>query len=191
MPARVWSADHAQRAADRADHDHWELKYPLLAAAGLQIQAVRQRLIAEAADGNLEAFESLGDIRDLDQDTVARIVSDIAAKVQTQVDEWRRVEFGMGGHDVGRSLTILNVWHPNEANWEVLFELLASSPLGDYLYRALHVLALKAADLPDEVAERLVPLAEAIANRPDPPTRLFAPNDARPTARRLIAAINA
>jgi hypothetical protein len=189
LPATVWTPERAQRAADRARDDNWELTYPLLGAAALHVPEVRERLKAEAHEGSLEALAALGDVRELDAGLVRSLVESISSSLATRIQDAAQGRLSGGGPDLGRAITLLNLWHPECANWDIIYRLLASVRWGEYLAGTLNLMANKATDLPSDVAAELVPLAKAIADGPDQRPSLIPGPDPRPLARRLQATL--
>lgn len=187
LPARVWTLERAQRAGERADGDNWELTYPLLGAAALQIPHFRDRLKAEAHDGSLEALSALGDVRELGADLAQSLIAKMTGMLDLRIQQVARGQFGGGGHDVGRALAMLNIWYPQCANWEILYRLLGSTRWGEYLNGALNVLASSSDRLPEQVAAKLGPIVAAIAGGPPLPTAFLRAKDPRPAAMRLHA----
>jgi hypothetical protein len=189
LPPAAWTPDRAQRAADRASADHWVLTHPLLGAAAAHLPDVRDRLAAEARNGSLEALKALADIAGLDAELVPSLVAGIAAQLEVQISEAAQGQYALGGADLGHIVALLNVYHPQSANWDIVYRLLESTQWGGYLARALDLLAFKAADLPDAVAARLIPLARAIADAPESAPTLMDDIDPRPSARWLQATL--
>jgi hypothetical protein len=189
LPATTWNLDRAQRAADRADADNWELTFALLGVAAPHVPDVRERLVAEAKSGSLNALDALGDVRTLSVDVVTALLESLTGKLETQMQDAASGRFSGGGHDLGRTVTLLNIWHPESANWDVVYRLLASTRWGRHLLGSLDLLATKASGLPADVARRLVRLAQTIADGPAPRPTLIKVVDPRPSARRLHAAL--
>ncbi|MEW2477512.1 DUF4365 domain-containing protein [Micromonospora gifhornensis] len=185
LPATVWTLKRAQRAADRASGDNWELTYPLLGIAAPRMPEVRERLKAEAREGSLPALFALGNVRELNVGLVKSVIERITSRLENQIQEVAQGRLSGGGPDLGYLITLLNLWHPECANWAIVYRLLASTRWGEHLTGALNLLANRAADLPDDVATKLAPLAEAIASGPDVRPVLFQVPDPRPPARRL------
>ncbi len=189
LPAAVWTPERAQRAANRADTSHQRLAFALLGAAAARLSQVRDRLVEDARGGSVAALAALGDVTKLDADLVEALVAGLGAQLEARTRNSVRGIYAHGGADLGHALTVLNVWHPQHANWDPIYELLGSTRSGEYLCGALAVLATRAAVLPDAVAERLIPLAATIAGGPEPIPGLIDNTDPRPSARRLQAVL--
>ena len=89
------------------------------------------------------------------------------------VNEARRSQHGFGVLDVGRDLAMLNIWHPDEANWEPLLALLAEINVAPrHKNGALTLLADTAELIPDSVVHELRRIAEEVAAHPHLPQPL-------------------
>lgn len=189
LPAAVWTPDRAQRAADRVDPSHQRLAFALLGAAATRLPHVRDRLAADAREGSIAALAALGDVTKLDAALIVALVGGLGAQLEARTRDSVRGLYSRGGANLGHTLTVLNVWHPQHADWDPIYELLGSTRSGAYLCDVLAVLAARAAVLPDAVADRLIPLAAAIADGPEPVPSLIDNTDPRPPARRLQAVL--
>jgi hypothetical protein len=85
------------------------------------------------------------------------------------------------GSDAGRSLALLNVWHPTLAAWDPLLNLLGEdSAPGGYKIGAFQVLAAPVLHLPDNIKDRLGAIAADVASKP-PLTDLPLPIEGDPS----------
>ena len=187
FPTTVWTSERAERAVERARIDHWELTYPLLEAAAAHVSEVRERLEAEAREGSLSALGALGDVRNLETELVESLIESLSGRLELLIEEAAQGVFHGSVFDLGRAVTLLNVWHPKCANWEIIYRLLESVRWGEYLGGALTLLADVAMRLPSDVADKLIPLAKAIAESADEGPRTVPGSDPRSLARRLLA----
>ncbi|AGL16116.1 hypothetical protein [Actinoplanes sp. N902-109] len=185
LPAAVWTPERAQRAADRADTNDQRLAFALLGAAATRLPHARERLVGEAREGSVAALAALGDVTKLDADLIMTVVAGLSAQLETRTRDSFRGLYTYGGADLGHALVVLNLWHPQHARWDPIYELLGSTRSGNYLAGTLAALGTRAAALPDTVADRLLPLAAAIADGPKPTPNLIDNIDPRSSARRL------
>jgi hypothetical protein len=100
----------------------------------------------------------------LSEDAITRLIEQLAEQVTQQVSEAHAGRYGLGGPDVGRTLVILNAWHPEQANWEPIFTLLPDPAVApDHKQGALQALANLASRLPEDVRARVAPIARSLA----------------------------
>ncbi len=186
MPRRAWTPALVALAAARPPGEQWSLRYVLLGIAATAPGPAREGLLEEASAGSLPALDALGDVTQLDALSTSRIIAALGDSVDGLLSDAVEGKFGMGGHDVGRALAMLNVWHPAMADWETLLELLESSSFGDHVDGALHILTFKPESVPEELRDRVQTAAERIATLPESPIEFFPASDPRPNARRLV-----
>ena len=190
LPTAVWTCERGERAAARANTAREpELTYVLLGIAATHVPHAREQLEEDARRGTLAALASLGHVANWDTDLATSVVASLTSRIEAQIDDAARGRFSAGGPDLGRGVVVLNVWNPTCANWDIVYQLLSSTPFGDHLVGALRLLANTADKLPDDVAANLIPLAQTIAEGPEPKHQLFNVVDARPAARRLQATL--
>ncbi|MBM2623287.1 DUF4365 domain-containing protein [Actinoplanes sp. LDG1-06] len=185
----VWTPDRARKAVDRAGSDDRQLAYSLFGAAATSLPSARDHLTNEARSGSLGAVAALSDVTAFDTDLVSSLITALTARLEAQLRDAVRGEYPLGGVDLGHALTVLNVHHPQHANWDPILQLLEVTRCGGHLVGALSVLAQRVADLPEDVAARLTPLAAAIADGPEPAPSLVDNSDPRPPARWLQATL--
>jgi len=125
LPDDSWTPEAALRAGAAADSHHWSLRTPLLGVAAPLDSNVRQRLLTDAAGGDLNALGALGDVRMLPDDVVRNLVNALSGHIRDQVQEAARGQFSGNAHDHGQALALLNAWHPELADWDPLLELIA------------------------------------------------------------------
>jgi hypothetical protein len=189
IPDQAWTPARALQAAERADGDNLELRFPLLAAAAMSRDDVRERLQDEASQGSLEAFGALRDVRILEPRVVESLVSHLSAHVADEIAHAQAGTIRLSAHDYGRDLALLNFWHPEYAEWDSIYLLLREGRYGVYLNGPLKVLAGQVPELHDEVVDRLRPLARAVADAPPPAPFLFPLADPRSAALALLTAL--
>lgn len=188
LPESVWDSARASVAADRADDDP-ELKYAILEAVAPLLPEVRERLVREAADGSWRALTGVGSVTELDPEIVRSLMQHAADGVDSTVAQAKHGTHSRGVTDPAFILTVLNIWHPNLADWAPLIRLFAEVDHGDDLHRALEALGSNVENIPAEVADTLLPLMDRIACLEGGRVTTFAFHDARPTARQVAAAL--
>jgi hypothetical protein len=164
-----WTVEDAHEATKRASDHHWELEYALLGIAAPHEAEAMTRLLSEAARGDSEAFDALGDVREIPTASVSTLIDIVIAQIVDQHERARSgAGYALGGTDWGWWLAAINLCHPSAANWSALLEHL-NDPLAhpDYLTKSLHLLATHTADIPPELIPELSTAVEQMLNRPD------------------------
>ncbi len=166
----AWAPDTATRASVAAGGHHKALATPLLAAAAAHDPTVRERLLEDALGGDLDALGALGDVTVLPQDVVVALTRSLADLCRDQVSQAEGGMASFGGHYVGHALALLNVWHPDLAEWSPLVDLIAH-PLvvPAHKRRALGFLAGAAERVPEHVREELLAAVRVAAREPVKP----------------------
>jgi hypothetical protein len=89
------------------------------------------RLLAEAAQGDVNAFAALGDVRDIPTASASTLAEIAIAQIADQRDRARSgAGYELGGIDWGWWLAAINLCHPVTANWPALLEHF-NDPLAD------------------------------------------------------------
>jgi hypothetical protein len=158
----AWNHEVALELAEHADAHITDLKLAVLGIAARFDTTARSRLIEEAGKGSLSALGTLGDVRRVDPDVVKKQVSDLTEIVLKRISDAAAGAYGFGGHDEGRALALLSMWHPELANWEPLLMLLKDPRVAPSNKQGvLIVLASNVAQLPAEVRPDLEDLVKS------------------------------
>jgi hypothetical protein len=164
----MWDATSSSAVGAVADGHESSLRLALLGIASRFDAEIRQRLLEEAAAGSLDALAVLGDVTQLPEDAVRALVQTLSASVQAQIDAAQRSAFGMGGHDFGRALSILNIWHPDLAEWQPVIDLIGNVLVaGEHKRGATFVLANNVDRIPASERDRLLPAAREASGQAD------------------------
>ncbi len=163
LPPDSWGTETIQQLASRSG-DHWPLQRVIQELAARYDPDIRAALLAEAETGSLDALGALHTTDGLSEDAITRLIEQLAEQVTQQVSEAHTGRYGLGGPDSGRTLVILNAWHPGQANWEPIFTLLPDPAVApDHKQGALQALANLASRLPEDVQARVGPIARSLA----------------------------
>jgi Domain of unknown function (DUF4365) len=166
LPPDAWG-EGAMRPLTSRSGDHWALHMTIQGLAARYDPDVRATLLAEAEAGSLDALGGLRSTDGLSDDAISRLIEQLSDQVTQQVSEAHAGHYGYGGQDVGRTLVVLNVWHPEQANWEPVFTLLSDLAVApDHKHGALHVLASLTGRLSEEVRTRVAPIARSLSAAP-------------------------
>lgn len=169
-----WSPEDIQQVAIRTKEDNWELADAFTSLQAERDQASRDKLIDDMLAGSLRALGSWGDVRSLPAEVVTALIETLTAKVNKQIADARENSWGIGS-EPGRELTLLNMWHHGQADWEPVRELLnepASHP--GHIIGTLQLLIRMPERLPPDIAASFKPVLRAIqAREPDRRRLLF------------------
>ena len=186
----AWTSHDMEMLATRAASDHEELREAIDRLLAQHDPTTRERLIEQLRTGSLKALNSLPDVRRLDAETIRPIIQVLNEKLTQQREEARHGGYGIGGRDLGQTLTLLNMWHPQVADWKPIIELLAD-PLSaaHHLGGTLSALSWTPTQVPAHIAEEITPLLrEWMARTPvDDP---FNPTDIRGQAADALNALH-
>lgn len=161
LPLRAFPAEDAAALVDRAKLHHYPLPHKMLGlATRLGDDEARNALSAEAQDGSLNAMMELGDVTTVGPEIAAAEIARLAGRVQDLVVEARRRNFGMTAVDLGHALTLLNLEHPEHANWDPIVELIRDDAVAaGQKAETIQALAGFPEKIPEDVRQ---PLAEAV-----------------------------
>ena len=192
LPQQAWREEDARRAGEVAGSHGYPLGLQLRWIAAPHDPKVQEALEADARAGSLDALGGLGTADRLPAELVRIQVASLAESMTRMVAEARRGHYGMGA-DVARTLTVLNLWHPEEARWTELLALLAEDAvMVNHKRGSLQVLAKEADRIPEQVRSELAPIAVRIARREAPAETMWdGRRDAAGEAATLAGALNA
>lgn len=160
LPESAFRPGDAALLTSSADQHHFPLPNRILGvAANMGDQDARKALIEQVMEGSLDALGALEDVSDLDTAVAEAQVNRWADSARRVVTDAKRGKFGIGS-DVCRTLALLNIWHPEVAQWDPVLELLGEDGvMVDHKRGTLRLLVEVAERIPDEVRD---PLTEAV-----------------------------
>jgi hypothetical protein len=166
LPDSAWTGDDAAELASGAAQHEFPLPDVLRGvAARLGDHAAQEYLVDQVRAGSLDALGALGDVTQLDSAVAAAQVASLAESVGQIVSDAHEGTHGVGS-DVCRALALLNVWHPEVANWEAVVDLLADDQVAvDAKRGTLTLLADNVERIPDQAQEPLADAAQRMARR--------------------------
>ncbi|WP_345456879.1 DUF4365 domain-containing protein [Actinoallomurus oryzae] len=172
LPDQEFDQDAARHIARLAPTHHWALRYPLLRLAAKSDLTVRDQLISEARNGSASALAALDDVRELPETAAAETIGVYAERVRQEILDAHRGQFGHGGEDHGRTLALLNVWHPAVADWETLFQLLEDAAvIGELKRHAFQLLASCVDNISTGIRRRLGTIAITVSEKWSPTSK--------------------
>lgn len=161
-----WTEDDLSRLSARTD-DNWEFQDDIDGVLAASDSDFRIGLLEKIRQGDLTALGNFGKVTDLPEDVAGDAITHLVSRIETQVKKAREGAYGLGGPELGQALVVLNDWHSNVAEWEVLETLLAepkSHP--SHMLGTLHTLGKVAKQLSDAEKERFKPILEEITHSP-------------------------
>jgi len=121
IPEDDWTADDLDQLRLRTD-DNWELQEALVGITAAGVDDAKEELLGVLREGSTRMLVSVADVSKLPQDVAEAQVSALSASVRREVQEARAGTFCFR-YD-GRSLAMLNIWHPDIADWAPIDELI-------------------------------------------------------------------
>jgi len=165
-PTSAWSDDDKAALASRHS-DNFELVEALQIVLATTNEKLRNDLLAQIADGDYAALEAFGDVRDLDAATVTGLVAQISADIRQEVAALKSGQSSVRTVSFGGTLVLINHWHPDQADWEPVLELLdATGVFSRHLQKPLEHLRQLHSAIPEAVTARLEPMLRSIMIRP-------------------------
>jgi hypothetical protein len=166
LPDSAWNVGDADQADSAARQHGYPLDGVLLGVATrLGSDAARQHLLSRVASGSYNALTGIADVRDLDAQLAKPQIAALAGSARRIITDAQEGRYGIGV-DTVRVLALLDLWHPDVAEWEPVLEVLASDAVSvDDKRATLTLLAEQAQRIPDDVRARLIPIARRIAAR--------------------------
>lgn len=188
-----WSQDQMEQIASRPEGDNFELKDKFNSLVASRDPEFRASLASQIEEGNVSALASWGNVRDLPEVAARGMVNYTTKALAKDLESARKGIFGFSGTSLLHRLVLLNVWHPESAEWESCVEAIvdrSSSP--NDLAPGLQLMTLHSDKLPAEVVEKLrAPLLELSSSPPDDRFEfsIFSNADVRADALLLFASL--
>ncbi len=164
IPEAAWTEKSARAAkpAPRA-HDHY-LQVALLGIAAPHDAGARRSLLSRARTGSIGALGELGDADEIPKGIAATQIRRLAGTMEEKVTEARSGRYGFGVRDLPRALAVLNLWHPELAEWDSLAKLLGEVQVPAEDKRgAIAALNSHSDRIPERGRAKLTPAVLAIA----------------------------
>lgn len=120
MPEDDWTTNDLDQLRLRTS-DNWELKEALVGITAVRVGDAREELLGALRDGSTRMLGSVADVRAIPQDVAQAQISALVESVRREVEEARAGTFYRRD---SRSLAMLNIWHPEVADWAPIYELL-------------------------------------------------------------------
>lgn len=190
IPPAAWS-DNDRTALAQRESDNFELSEAFQIVLAAADSGLRDGLQEQIAEGNISALEAFGDVRNLDDKTVARLVAKLSESIRQEVADLKSGRSTVRTVSFGGTLVLINHWHPDQANWGPVLELLdATRKFNHHLKKPLeHLRGLKPA-IPEGIVGQLESILRSImTNPPAPNAKLFGSPDLRGDAAAALEAV--
>ena len=165
LPTEAWSEKAVLQIERHVNNHDFPLKFALLPLMARYSASTRLQLMEEVRGGSVAALAALGDVRNLPADIAEAMIDKLTQDVDHQIRQANSGHYEFGGVDVGRELSLLNMWHPSIANWDPVLRLLADDAADAYKDGAMIVLAAMPDRLPAEIRTQLEGIARAIVGQ--------------------------
>lgn len=163
IPENDWTTDDLVALRNRAD-DNWELRDTLVGMAAPSNEGAREELHAALRRGETRLLSTVRDATTFPLDVAQAQIIALSESVRREISDARVGTFAR--HD-GRALTLINIWHPDVADWAAVYELLEEPRIRPTSLSSLVDLLGPAADqLSADVREALVSRLEHVRDRP-------------------------
>lgn len=173
VPVAEWSDADKERLAQRTS-DNFELSEQIEVVLAASDETRRRGLEEQIAQGDLAALQAFGDVCDLNADTVTALVESLNQSIETEVAELQRGQGAVRRTSFGGTLIVVNCWHPEQASWDRIVNLLSqSATYTRHLVRPLENLRRLGDAVPSDVSDRLAPILRQIMARTTQPADAF------------------
>ena len=162
IPEDDWTTDDLDRMRLRAD-DNWELKDALIGITAVTDDDAREELLDALRQGRTRILPSVSDVRSVPQDVVEAQIAVLSESVRREAEEARAGTFYR--HD-SRNLAMLNIWHPEVAEWNPIYELLSEfRVLPSSLISLASLIRDASTHIQQDVRDQLLPRLEHARDR--------------------------
>jgi hypothetical protein len=163
LPQDDWTTDDLVALRNRAD-DNWELRDILIGVAAPANEDAREDLLAPLRRGETRLLSTVRDASTIPRDVAQAQIVALSESVRREILDARAGSFAR--HD-GRALGLINIWHPDVADWTAIHELLEEPRvIPTSLSSFVDLLGPAADQLASDVREALLPRLEYVRDRP-------------------------
>jgi hypothetical protein len=162
VPEDDWAPEDLDQLRLRND-DNWELKETLVGITALGVDEAREELLDALRQGDRRMLRNVADVRSIPQDAAAAQITVLSASVRSEAEEARAGTFYRND---SRDLAMLNIWHPDIADWTPIYELLNEFRVMPSSLIALAALIRDASShVRQDIREQLLPRLEHVRDR--------------------------
>jgi hypothetical protein len=120
LPQTDWTPADISAIRQRSE-DNWELQDALVGIAAATDRDAEEELLNALRQGQTRMLPNVRDTSAIPQEVARALIAVLAQSVRSEVTEARAGTFYRND---ARSLAMLNVWHPDVADWSPIYELL-------------------------------------------------------------------
>jgi hypothetical protein len=162
MPEDDWTTDDLDQLRLRTD-DNWELKEALVGITAVGVDDAREELLDALRRGGVRMLRNVSDVRSIPQDVAEAQILALSDSVRREADEARAGTFHR--HD-SRSLAMLNIGHPDVADWTQIYELLNEfRVIPESLISLVSLIRDASKHIRQEIRDQLRPRLEHVRDR--------------------------
>ncbi|MDN2496602.1 DUF4365 domain-containing protein [Nocardia nova] len=166
IPVTHWTTVNIDRLKS-ATRDDQVLRYSFDQQFSAGDPGRQAELMAAAESGNLDTLNALSDIRKITASAAAAQIPSLRANILLRIDAAQRKEWSDSSIDHGRLLTVINMYRPEQADWEPIIALLKdASVYACDIVETIRRLSANPELVPPEVREALIgPLRQCVDGR--------------------------
>lgn len=190
IPRTAWRENDRQRAAERANSDASYLREAYLEVAASSVRASQEEIRRRACAGDVLILDAIDDVRTLPADVVDTLGNTLCTEIDALIKQATEGVYSWGGHDTGKTLALLNIWHPGNARWDHIQALLTAPSVSSRdRSGTLELLATLGYRLSDETKSQLLDPVAALKQQTLRCCGIFDEPDIRPIATEAFASL--
>lgn len=124
-----WSYGDVDTLKSRAEDDNFEFSEAVERVVAHHHPIYRDGLLSRIGEGDVQALSAWGDVRDLPPEATRGMIHASAAATRAETLRSNGGAFAFGGSSAFRRLILLNIWHPDLADWTLSVEALGAEQL--------------------------------------------------------------
>jgi len=147
-----WSYGDVDTLKSRAEGDNFEFSEAVERVVAHHHPIYRDGLLSRIGEGDVQALSAWGDVRDLPPEAARGMIHASAAATRAETSRSNGGAFAFGGSSAFRRLILLNIWHPDLADWNPSVEALGAEQLNpNQILPGLELMILQAESIPKTV----------------------------------------
>jgi len=151
-----WSAEDVEALASRAEGDNFELANAVELIVARRDPAYRSNLLSRISEGDIQALSAWGDVRQLPREAAQGMIVASAEATRAESADSKSGAFAFGGPSAFRRLILLNIWHPELADWAPCIEALDQEQTNpNDILPGLELMLLQADSIPSDVRDQM------------------------------------
>lgn len=176
---RVWTDDQLDRGLALTQSEGGQTARAIEYLAARRRPTIREAVVDRIAAGDWDALGSVDSVADLPAGAVEVLIRERSLGVDRVVNNARRSSYSVSTKDVLRDLVLINIWHPEGANWTPVIDAF-SEPMvqAGHQVPSLELLAQIGNMIPSEIQRKLVEVLVNLRTK-QPRGELFEQSDVR------------